>query len=677
MPDEMFDEAVQAIRAGQRLRAKDLLTRLIKVDQSRPDYWLWMSAAVDSEKEQVFCLQNVLKLDPNSVAARRGLVVLGALRPEEAGLPPANVLEDTKVNVAAIAPSPGLSGLVRTRRGRELLAVGGIGAVALVAVAFAALTILAPGLFRRQRFVVVTSTPGPSQAVAAASTPSAAVAAGACQLPAKTDPATPLAAYLCLTQTPTPLAVATESSLSENYNSLKRYYHDADWTSIVAHASDILSDANVPQSAHVFFYVGEGYRHTGDLTNALKYYSSAIQKDANFAPGFWGRALVEIAQSKRTAALADFDHAILADSSFAASYLDRASYYSLTDDPADALSDLQQAHLAAPDNAQVLASLAVALVDNGQAAQALTQAKAALALDPGLALAYFARGRAEYTQAAYAPADQDLSLAYRYVLTLDSPLPAQYQASVLKAVALAKAANGDAATALALLTQAIGLDGNNAALTSARGELYLQGGRYAEASADYAAAVSQLEKTAPQSPALVAALVGLGQAQLALNQPKDALASFQSAARLAPDNFVANLGLGQAALGAGQADNAVAALTTALGLAAGPAEKAQALFWRAQADAAAGQPGAQVADLIAYRAVAAAADGLGPTAAAQLTAIGPLPTDTPTVTPTTTRAPTSTVGPSPTRTPVRSATPKRTASASVTARATPTATAKK
>src|SRR5690242_1239963 len=118
MAGEMFDEAVQAIRDGQRLRAKDLLTRLIKVDQSKPDYWLWMSAAVDTEKEQVFCLQNVLKLDPNSVPARRGLVVLGALRPEEAGLPAPNVLEDTRVAIATVPPQAGLAGLMGTRRGR-------------------------------------------------------------------------------------------------------------------------------------------------------------------------------------------------------------------------------------------------------------------------------------------------------------------------------------------------------------------------------------------------------------------------------------------------------------------------------------------------------------------------------------------------------------------------------
>src|SRR5262249_26439048 len=152
-------------------------------------------------------------------------------------------------------------------------------------------------------------------------------------------------------------------------------------TNIVAHASNVLADANVPQSAHVYFYLAEGYRHTGDLANALKNYGTAVQKDASFAPAYWGRALVEIAQNKGQAAVADFDHAILSDPAFVASYIDRASYYALTGRSSGALSDMQQAQLAAPRSALVLANLALAQVDSAEASQALTQANAALAID--------------------------------------------------------------------------------------------------------------------------------------------------------------------------------------------------------------------------------------------------------------------------------------------------------
>src|SRR3970040_1648683 len=107
MPDEMFNEAVKAAKAGQRRRAKDLLTRLLKADQENVDYWLWMSAVVDTEKEQIFCLQKALKIDPNSIAARRGLVVLGAPRRRDAAPPP------------PAAPRGG--GQVRLRQGRSLV----------------------------------------------------------------------------------------------------------------------------------------------------------------------------------------------------------------------------------------------------------------------------------------------------------------------------------------------------------------------------------------------------------------------------------------------------------------------------------------------------------------------------------------------------------------------------
>src|SRR3990172_2389728 len=134
MPDEMFNEAVKAAKAGQRRRAKDLLTRLLKADQENVDYWLWMSAVVDTEKEQIFCLQKALKIDPNSIAARRGLVVLGALKPEDAALPPAQALEDIPVEIPELQKGGGVSGFLSRRRNREILLISGLGVVALIVI---------------------------------------------------------------------------------------------------------------------------------------------------------------------------------------------------------------------------------------------------------------------------------------------------------------------------------------------------------------------------------------------------------------------------------------------------------------------------------------------------------------------------------------------------------------
>ena len=77
----MLQEAIDAIRQGQRRRARDLLTRLLRADQSNPEYWLWMSSVVDSLKERKYCLEMVLRVDPDNRQARQGLVMMGAVPP--------------------------------------------------------------------------------------------------------------------------------------------------------------------------------------------------------------------------------------------------------------------------------------------------------------------------------------------------------------------------------------------------------------------------------------------------------------------------------------------------------------------------------------------------------------------------------------------------------------------
>ena len=58
--DKMLQEAIEAVDNGHRDRARDLLTRLLKANQTNPKYWLWMSSVVESTKERIYCLQKVL-----------------------------------------------------------------------------------------------------------------------------------------------------------------------------------------------------------------------------------------------------------------------------------------------------------------------------------------------------------------------------------------------------------------------------------------------------------------------------------------------------------------------------------------------------------------------------------------------------------------------------------------
>src|SRR5512146_1966349 len=89
MPEELspenkiISEAQTALQMGEKGHARDLLTRLIKTNKNNPQVWLLMSAAVETNKERIFCLNEALSIDPKNQLARRGLIALGALPPEE------------------------------------------------------------------------------------------------------------------------------------------------------------------------------------------------------------------------------------------------------------------------------------------------------------------------------------------------------------------------------------------------------------------------------------------------------------------------------------------------------------------------------------------------------------------------------------------------------------------
>lgn len=48
--DAAFQEAVEALRAGNKTKARELFTGLVKTDQSNVTYWIWLSAAMETTK---------------------------------------------------------------------------------------------------------------------------------------------------------------------------------------------------------------------------------------------------------------------------------------------------------------------------------------------------------------------------------------------------------------------------------------------------------------------------------------------------------------------------------------------------------------------------------------------------------------------------------------------------
>ncbi|HMR65794.1 MAG TPA: hypothetical protein PKE64_17440, partial [Anaerolineae bacterium] len=68
-----LDEAIAAIKAGDKVTGRRILADILQADLENADAWLWLAAAVDTDAERRKYLQRVLEIEPEHPAARRGL----------------------------------------------------------------------------------------------------------------------------------------------------------------------------------------------------------------------------------------------------------------------------------------------------------------------------------------------------------------------------------------------------------------------------------------------------------------------------------------------------------------------------------------------------------------------------------------------------------------------------
>ena len=68
-----LERGIEAVKAGQNRRARDILIHVIELDQYNEQAWLWLSATVESRADRVVCLENVLFINPRNTLAAAGL----------------------------------------------------------------------------------------------------------------------------------------------------------------------------------------------------------------------------------------------------------------------------------------------------------------------------------------------------------------------------------------------------------------------------------------------------------------------------------------------------------------------------------------------------------------------------------------------------------------------------
>ncbi|HUH97660.1 MAG TPA: tetratricopeptide repeat protein [Anaerolineales bacterium] len=407
--DAMFQDAVDALRAGDAAHAKDVLTRLLKADQNNPTYWVWMSAAMETNKERIYCLQTALKLDPENASAKRGLTLLGAIPPDENVQPfPLNrprSWEEKLLLAHEQPPQKGMPPLVR-------LALLGLGGVVVVVLVVGGL-ILTPHNTNSFYRVSNTNTSGPSPTFTLTPT----------FVNETAQPVTPnagslsLASVLGVSYTATPLYVNTPRSpqSQDQYSFALSAYQKGDWASFITNMQQI--ELLEPTAPDVPYYIGEAYRMQGDFKDAQDAYTVSLRIDPNFAPAYLGLARANLIRDPNTDITQLLGTAIQDDPNYGEAYLERANYYLYHNQPDLALSDLGSAGKRMPHSALVQLGYARAYLAQGNVDKGLAAAQQANQIDLTLLPAYLALGQAYIDNAQYSDAIKPLDTYITYDTT--------------------------------------------------------------------------------------------------------------------------------------------------------------------------------------------------------------------------------------------------------------------
>jgi tetratricopeptide (TPR) repeat protein len=120
--DDLLQEGVAAAAAGEKERARGLLMRVVERDERNAQAWMWLSSVVESLEDREVCLENVLAIDPDNDAAKRGLVWVQQQMQAAAAKPQpldTGVVESPVVQRTRTPNTPAAAILYQTSAGRE------------------------------------------------------------------------------------------------------------------------------------------------------------------------------------------------------------------------------------------------------------------------------------------------------------------------------------------------------------------------------------------------------------------------------------------------------------------------------------------------------------------------------------------------------------------------------
>ena len=422
--ERILEDAKTAVKTGDLVRARELLTEYFKTQPKNPEAWLWMSAAVTTDVERQACLKRAIALDPKNKAAIHGLRMMG----EQVGQPlrlhrvEPEIVKENRFQKFVDEKLPVLLAAAK----QKPLLYGFSGFVLLSVFIIAVFTLFRPDGDGNGNDIRRWDTPMPTATFTPVPTPT------------YMGPP-PLWTRLQATFTPTPMYVATPHNRLEAYTAGMKAYEQKNWPKVVDYLSQVLNSE--PNSPDVYYHLGDAYRFMNQYSDAEAAYTKAIAVDASFAPAYLGLGRVYLARDPQdlNQAQISLEQSVVLNPSLYESYLELAHIALMNKSPELALNWLSRLNGMLPETAMADYYMASAYLQQGNAPLALTTIKKANQLDVTLLDAYLLWGQilvanGDYraaldptsTYLTYAPADpvgiMTLATAYFNIGELD---PAQ------------------------------------------------------------------------------------------------------------------------------------------------------------------------------------------------------------------------------------------------------------
>lgn len=490
-------EAIAAARAGNRSEARELLARLLRADSSNVEYWIWMSAVVESPRERKYCLESALRLDPTNRAALRGLAIIGARKPDDAELASTAQaprrkfkfgLEEIEDEAPEEEPQPTLEITQKPKPKPPVdlpwktigIAVAGLVFVGAVLLFLPQIKSIVQSIFEKDYSGTAAELPpldGTTTSTFLPGTSTATPVPAATRImrtPIPTEFAgTPLAMLVDISPTSTPMIGVTPHAY-EAYDAGINALLNEDYETALSYFDQILESD--PKAADVHYFRGEALRLSGSPGSAIGAYDSAVNSNADYTPAYIGRARAFLARDEDADALADYERALRREPSLTEIHIDLGEYYASRKLWLKLESTMQESIELGVTTPRIYIFLSEAQLNLGNYDEALNNAVLGSAEDPSLLEGYLAVGRAYVSWGVNSFDASNYSNALWPLQTYTTYQPEDHRGWA--ALARAQAGQGNLEDAFEAANKSLLLNEKHAPAYIARAIVYLRQGDY-------------------------------------------------------------------------------------------------------------------------------------------------------------------------------------------------------